>query len=61
MNALDELRERANKREVELRRKREKKESKERKLQRVRKEVFRLTGALYIELLASRSPPTFHE
>jgi hypothetical protein len=30
-------------------------------LQRVREEVFRATRAVYIESLASRPPPTFHE
>jgi len=44
-----------------LRREREKKKTKERKLQRVRKEVLRATKTIYIELLASRSPPAFHQ
>ncbi len=38
-----------------------KKKRKEKKLQRIRKEVFRTTKAIYIEPLASRPPPTFQK
>ncbi len=51
MNALDWLRERASKKEAELKRQKKEKEGKERKLQRVREEAFRTTGAIYIEHL----------
>jgi hypothetical protein len=34
---------------------------KRRKLQKVREEVVRAVGAIYIEPLASRPPPAFHE
>jgi hypothetical protein len=44
MSAFDQLKDRASKREVKLRRQREEKEGKERKLQKVRKEDFRTTG-----------------
>jgi len=42
-----------------LKRKKEKKEVKERKLQRVKEEVFRAIGIIYIEPLASRLPLVF--
>ncbi len=61
MNALDQLRERASKREENLIREREKKEAKEGELQRVKQEVFRATKAIYIEPRTSRSPPIFQE
>jgi hypothetical protein len=35
------------------------KEAKERELQRVKKEAFRTTRAIYIEPLASRPPPIY--
>lgn len=47
--------------EVELRREKERKETNERELQRATKEVYKTIRVIYIELLASRSPPTFHE
>ncbi len=60
MNDLDHFKKRENKKEVELRRKREK-ETEEKELQKVRKEVFRATGSIYIEPFASRSPLAFCE
>ncbi len=61
MNALDQLKERANKREAKLRRQKEEKEGEERKLQKVRKEAFIVTSEIYIETLASRSPLVFRK
>ncbi len=61
MSALDQLRKKASKREVELKRERKEKEVEERKLQRVKEEAFRTTGAIYIEPLASRLLPIFQE
>jgi len=31
----------------------------EKKLKKIRKEIFRATGAIYFELLASKLPPSF--
>jgi len=61
MSALNQLREKVNKREVKLRRKKEKKEIEERKLQKVRKEILRAIGTIYIEPLASKPPLAFHD
>jgi hypothetical protein len=59
MSALDQLRERANKREAKLRKQREKRKGEKRKLQRIKEEAFRTTGAICIEPFASRSPLVF--
>jgi hypothetical protein len=40
---------------------RKEKEREERKLQKIRDEVFRAIGAIYIEPFASRPPPTIQE
>ncbi len=61
MNALDQLRERASKREAKLKRQKEEKEGEERELQKVRKEAFRATSEIYIESLASRSLLVFRK
>jgi hypothetical protein len=61
MSALDQLKERAIKKEVELRRKRKEKKAKERESYRVKDEAFRVTKEIYIEPLASRPPPVFQE
>jgi hypothetical protein len=61
MSVLDQLREKASKREVKLRRKKAKKEIEERELQKVRKEILRAIGTIYIESFASKPPLAFHE
>ncbi len=61
MSALDQLRERINKRVAELRKERKKKKGNEKELQKVREEVFKTIRAIYIEPLASRAPPAFRE
>jgi hypothetical protein len=55
------LKKKVNKREVKLRRQIEEKEGEEIKLQRIRKEAFRATCVIYIESLASMSPPRFQK
>ncbi len=61
MSALDQLRERASKREAKLRRGRGKKKTKEKELQKIKEEFFRTTKAIYITSLASKPPLEFHE
>ncbi len=61
MSALDQLKERTNKRVAKLRKERKMKKGNEKELQKVRKEVFKTIKAIYIEPLASRAPPTFCE
>ncbi len=59
MNALEQLKEEANKREAELGKQIEEKKGEEKEIQKVREEDFRITRAIYIELLTSRPPPMF--
>jgi hypothetical protein len=54
MNILDQLRERVKKKKKE-------KEREESELKKIRKEVFRVIKAVYIEPLVSRPPPIFGE
>jgi hypothetical protein len=61
MNALDQLRERVNKQKNKVWKQRKEKERDERKLQKIRDEVFRAIGAIFIEPFASRPPPTIQE
>jgi hypothetical protein len=61
MSALNQLKNRANKREEILRKQKKEKEGEERELQRVKKEDPRTTSVIYIEPLASRPPPIFQE
>jgi mRNA-degrading endonuclease RelE of RelBE toxin-antitoxin system len=59
MNALEQLREKASKREAKLRRQTKEKEGEEKETWKMREENFRITGAISIELLTSRVPPMF--
>jgi hypothetical protein len=61
ISVLDQLRERISKKEAELRKQREENKKEENELQRIRKEIFRATKIIYIELFASRPPPVFQE
>jgi hypothetical protein len=60
MSALHQLRESSSKKEAKLKRKKEGKRQKK-ELHIIKKEVFRTTITIYIELLASKLPLAFCE